>query len=201
MTYGLRNAYDAEELATYFARCGATQYVAMAKLDGMFAQVEYRNGIPMRLESKKCDLSHLIGRISGLPSFNTGNVTVRGELIAQPQLVAQYGGVAHVASVAAAMGADPFSHEQLRFVAFDCDIGDYLTFGLAHLHSHGFDVAPYQLIEMQTDVASISLPTEYPTDGIVIAVNDRTKANNIGRTKRYRRWIVAYKGDLADSIR
>lgn len=187
------------------------------KLDGMAVSVKYVDGVLNTVATRGdgrtgediTERIHLLF-VAGLPNSIEwpGDITLRGELLMTRDDF-EYSNRNRVAAGKPAFAnprnatagtvrkADPSYKSKLTFITYDSD------FRNSRMHSLGFIPSGSIWSDSDADPLLSRIETfglvrkdpefEYPTDGVVLKVNEADVREKMGATSRAPRWAIAYK--------
>ncbi|MDX1919250.1 MAG: NAD-dependent DNA ligase LigA, partial [Candidatus Caenarcaniphilales bacterium] len=217
----LENVFGNQELEAWIKRIDgyALEYVCELKIDGVSISIIYENGQLQRAVTRGDgltgeDVTHNVKTIKGLPHTVACKepFEVRGEILftytafqelqgetnrfANPRNTAAGTLKLLDSSLSAERGLSVFIYESLGNLGSKSH-SDNLEF----LKQQGFPTNPNNQVCKGLDeiVAYCNKwlqerkDLDYPTDGVVVKVNDLHLQAELGKTSKYPRWAVAYK--------
>lgn len=213
----LENVFGNQELEAWIKRIEGfeLEYVCELKIDGVSISIIYEDG-----ELKKAitrgdglvgeDVTHNVKTIKDIPQqvpFK-GSFEVRGEILFTYSSFQKLQGFANPrnaaagtlklldSNLAAERGLSAFIYEALGELESKTHWGN-----LEFLKQQGFPSNPNsklskglnEIVEYCDKWLQARKDLDYPTDGVVIKVNDLHLQSELGKTSKYPRWAVAYK--------
>ena len=187
-------------------------YVLEWKLDGISCSLVYQDGrlISAATRGDKDCGQDLLAHVMRMPSVPqhinmTGRVEVRGEVVCPKAELAALGYKdCRTAAAALTNQAVPTSEvERLVFLVWQMDSDEQPfgteTAGMVVASEQGFKTSGYRgcwgndVLARLDDFAAKREALEWPTDGVVIKIDDKTVAASLGYTEHHPKGNIAYK--------
>ena len=191
---------------------GAQVYALEWKLDGISCSLVYQDGrlISAATRGDKDMGQDLLAHVMRMPSVPqhinmTGRVEVRGEIVCPKAELAALGYKDCRTAAAALTNQAVPSHEveRLVFLAWQMDSGEQPfgteTAGMVVAGEQGFKTSGYQgcwgndVLARLDEFAAKREALEWPTDGVVIKIDNKATAASLGYTEHHPKGNIAYK--------
>ncbi len=191
---------------------GNSDWIAMAKMDGLTCSLRYEDGRLVKAETRGNgfvgeDITHNALIVDNIPNRidAAGVIVVDGEIICDTETFKEfeedYATTRNFAAGSIRL-LDPkeCAKRKLKFIAWDCIEGidlPKLNNKLQQLILLGFDVVPFTIMDsIKEQIESIKRwcqECHYPIDGVVFKFNDIAEYNSKGRTAHHFLGGLAYK--------
>lgn len=186
------------------------QYVLEWKLDGISCSLVYQDGVLVSAATRgdKDKGQDLLAHVMIMPSVPqhismAGRVEVRGEVVCPKAELAALGykdcRTAAAALTNQVVPTDDMKH--LEFIAWQLDSSNSRTEidSLVTAWKEGFKVSAYKYCHIEKVLDTLDVYKQeresypYPTDGVVIKIDDKAAAVSLGCTEHHPKGNIAYK--------
>ncbi len=212
----LKKVYSIDNLAKWYNKNNPhhQQMLCEPKIDGLAITLIYKNGKLIKGATRGNgetgeDFTENIKTIISVPKTlkRPVNIEVRGEVFITGEnfenLKDKFSNPRNAASGSVRQNNPEITRARnLSFFAYQCIGGDFSkdSEALAELKDLGFETIPYNFANNFDDVKNyINLwenkrkTTDFPTDGVVIKLNDLKSREKAGISTTYPNWAIAYK--------